>query len=515
MSLGQIPVQPVGREPLSIEDVLRLARGQSIPVLDPDPEFRRKLLRTAEHVQLSIARGDRIYGVTTGFGDSCDNSVDEAIAGEMAANLIRFHGCGTGQSLSEEESAAVVVVRLATLARGYSGVRVVLLERLCGLLAHRVLPVIPSEGSVGASGDLTPLSYLAAAVVGERVVRFRGREIPAKEALSTLGLEPLVLVPKESLALMNGTSVMAALACLAFDRARRLARVSATLTAMASDVLHGEPGHFDSRIFEWKPHPGQAMCAGWIRKHLASGGNPRGPGARVQDRYSVRCAPHVIGVLLDALPFIRRTLEIEVNSANDNPLVDPDTGDFLHGGNFYGGHVAFAMDGLKTAVASIADLLDRQVALVCNPVTSNGLPANLVMRGGRDRLAHHAFKAMQISASALVAEALKLTMPATSFSRSTECHNQDKVSMGTIAARDAARVLELSERVAAIALLVCCQAADLRGPETCRPRTREVLDAVRRTVSPVIGDRAMDDDIQDVVRRLASGEIPVGEAGEP
>jgi histidine ammonia-lyase len=515
MTQRQSPTRMIGREPLSIDEVLRIARGAAVPALDPDPAFRDRLRRSAEHVRRSVERGDRVYGVTTGFGDSCENEVGEEEATAMAANLVRFHGCGTGAPLEDVESAAVVVVRLATLAGGHSGVRVELLERLCALLARGILPVIPSEGSVGASGDLTPLSYLAAVVMGEREVRFRGEVVPAGRALAAAGLAPLPLQPKESLALMNGTSVMAALGCLAFDRARRLARASATVTAMASDVLLGEPGHFDARIFAWKPHPGQALCARWIREHLEGGPGARPPGARVQDRYSIRCAPHVIGVLLDALPSMRRTLEIEVNGASDNPLVDPDTGDVLHGGNFYGGHVAFAMDGLKAAVASIADLLDRQVALVCNPATSNGLPANLVGRTGPDRHAHHAFKAMQISASALAAEALKLTMPAASFSRSTECHNQDKVSMGTIAARDALRVLELSERVTAIGLLVACQAADLRGPATCRPRTREVLAAVREAVPPVDADRAMDVDIREVIARLDDGRIPVGEAGEP
>ncbi len=234
----------------------------------------------------------------------------------------------------------------------------------------------------------------------------------------------------------------------------------------------------------------------------------------MQDRYSIRCAPHVIGVLLDALPSIRQTLEIEVNGANDNPLIDPDTGDVLHGGNFYGGHVAFAMDGLKSAVASIADLLDRQLALLCLPTTSNGLPANLVRGGGRERMTHHGFKAMQISASALTAEALKLTMPAASFSRSTECHNQDKVSMGTIAARDAVRVLELCERVAAIHLLACCQAADIRRVDTCRPRTQEVVAAVRLSIPGVEEDRAMDVDIQGLLERVARGEIPHCMPGE-
>ena len=508
-------VRPVGRDPLSIEDVVRLARGEAVPALDPDPAFRARLHRSCEHLRKAVARGDRVYGVTTGFGDSCETEVPGTEAVEMAMNLVRFHGCGTGDFLAEDESAAVIAVRLATLAGGYSGVRVALLERLCSMLEHRILPLVPAEGSVGASGDLTPLSYLAAAVAGERMVRFEGRDVTAAEALRAAGLQPLRLEPKESLALMNGTSVMTAMACLAFARARRLARTAAAVTAMASEALRGEPGHFDSRLFTAKPHPGQALCARWIREHLASGPVPRGRAARVQDRYSIRCAPHVIGVLLDALPFVRRTLEVEVNGASDNPLVDPETGDFLHGGNFYGGHVAFAMDALKTAVASVADLLDRQVALLCNPATSNGLPANLVLGEGRDRVAHHAFKAMQISASALTAEALKLTMPATSFSRSTECHNQDKVSMGTIAARDSARILTLSERVVAIALLASCQAADARGPATCSPRTREVLAAVRQAIPPVTADREMDRDVEDVVRRLASGEIPVGDSGEP
>jgi histidine ammonia-lyase len=234
----------------------------------------------------------------------------------------------------------------------------------------------------------------------------------------------------------------------------------------------------------------------------------------VQDRYSIRCAPHVIGVLLDALPSMRATIEIEVNGANDNPLFDPDTGDVLHGGNFYGGHIAYAMDGLKTAVANVADLLDRQLALLCNPTTNNGLPANLVARTSADRVAHHGFKAMQISASALTAEALKLTMPASVFSRSTECHNQDKVSMGTLAARDALRVAELTERVAAISLLAVCQAADKRGPATCRARTRAVLAAVRASVPTNTADRRQDVDIEGIVERLCRDELSVGSAEE-
>ena len=324
---------------------------------------------------------------------------------------MRFHGCGTGRILDETESAAVVAVRLASLARGYSGVRPLLLERLCDFLNLRLLPRIPEEGSVGASGDLTPLSYLAAALLGEREVSLRGEVISAADGLARAGLEPLALRARESLAIMNGTSVMAALGCLGFTRALRLARWASALTAIGCDTMRGNPAHFDARIFALKPHPGTQRCAAWIRADLVAARPAPGPPqpARLQDRYSLRCAPHVIGVLLDALDFSRSMLEIELNGVSDNPLVDPDSGDILHGGNFYGGHLCFALDGLKTAVANVADLLDRQLCLLCDPATSGGLPANLVAAPEPASVAHHGFKAMQITASALTAEALKLT----------------------------------------------------------------------------------------------------------
>jgi histidine ammonia-lyase len=419
---------------------------------------------------------------------------------------MRFHGCGTGRILDETEAAAVVVVRLATLARGHSGVRESVLEQLCRLLSHRLLPRIPEEGSVGASGDLTPLSYLAATLAGEREATLSGRVLPADRALAEAGLEPLVLAPKESLALMNGTSLMTALGCLALERAERLARLASALTAIAVDVTQGNRAHFDARIFDLKPHPGQSRCARWIREDLElDSGSPVPPAARLQDRYSVRCAPHVIGVLVDACEMTRRILEVEVNGVDDNPLVDPDRGDVLHGGNFYGGHVCFAMDGLKSAVASVADLLDRQLALLCMPETSGGLPANLVASGN---VSHHGFKAMQISASALTAEALKLT--AAAFSRSTESHNQDKVSMGTIAARDCRRILELGETVAVIGLLAACQALDLRNGGSQLRRPLALRETVRKAAPMLVEDRRQDLDIQRVLAMLREGSLPVG-----
>ena len=498
----------VGASWLSIFDVLALARGERRATLDDDPSYREKLAKARATVERAESEGDTIYGVTTGVGACAGTSIPPDLRGELPVNLMRFHGCGTGRILDETEAAAVVAVRLITLAKGHSGVRAELLERLCEFLNERMLPRIPEEGSVGASGDLTPLSYLAASLFGEREVTLRGHIMSASEALSKLGLEPLTLLPKESLSLMNGTSAMTAIGTICAERARRLARLASAITAIAVDVTHGNRGHFDPRIFELKPHPGENRCAGWIRADLEFGADiDIPPPARIQDRYSIRCAPHVIGVLVEAINAAERTLEIEINGVDDNPLVDPERGEILHGGNFYGGQICFVMDGLKAAVAGVADLLDRQLVLLCMPETSDGLPANLV---ATDDVSHHGFKAMQISASALTAEALKLTMPASAFSRSTESHNQDKVSMGTIAARDCRRILELSETVAAISLLAVCQALDLREGGSQLRAPLALRDTVRKVAATVTEDRRQDRDIERVLGLLRDGSLPLG-----
>jgi histidine ammonia-lyase len=503
------PVIVVGEATISPTDIVALARGQAQVALDETPSYRARLEASRQVLAQATARGEAVYGVTTGFGRSCDVPVTGDLISRMPENLVRFHGCGVGPMFSDQESAAIVAVRLVSLARGYSGVRTQLLEGLCALINHRVLPRIPSLGSVGASGDLTPLSYVAAVLMGEREVSHAGTIMPAAAALEAVGLSRMRFEPKETLAIMNGTSAMTGVACLALEAVQRLCRFACALTAMTVESVRGNAAHFDERIFALKPHPGQTEAARWIREDLGYDPGVSRTAARVQDRYSLRCAPHVIGVALDTLTFARNMVEIEVNGVNDNPIADPESGRVLMGGNFYGGHVCQAMDALKTAVASVADLIDRQMILLCDATANGGLPLDLVA-GGEAKTANFGFKAMQILSSALTAEALKLTMPAAVFSRSTEGHNQDKVSMGTIAARDCRTVVELCETVAAVHLLALCQAVDLRGGKGHHAPTMRLHEAIRREIPMIVEDRAMDADIALVLQRWRAGQLPLG-----
>ncbi len=506
-------VRHIGDRPLTIDDVVALSRGAKRPALSREVIARMK--RSADVLARLHEKGDAIYGVTTSVGASVDTVIPPHRAAELSLNVLRMHGCGTGRILDEDESAAVLIVRLSSLAQGMSGIRPEIAERLVAFLEARVLPRIPSEGSVGASGDLTPLSYVAAALVGEREMSLNGEEVSARVALESLGIAPMTLRPKEALALMNGTSVATALACLAWYRARRVARVASTISAMASLAVNGNRSHFDSVIHAAKPHPGQMLVAGWIREDLAGLPSEHEP-FRLQDRYSVRCAPHVIGVLVDALRFGRDTLETELNGVSDNPIVDVENERLLHGGNFYGGHVGFVADSLKIAVANIACLIDRQVMLMCNPRENDGLPADLVGVTGPEACTHNGFKAVTIAASSLAAEAMKNTMPASAFSRSTELHNQDKVPMATTASRDLLRILDITEQVVAMGLLAACQAYDLRGPVNVNAeRIHAVHWKVRDVVPRLEEDRRMDLDIKAVLELIRNDKLPLGVSDLP
>ena len=492
---------------VKIDDIVDIADGLAFARLSNAPEFRSAIARGAEFVDRLLREDGTIYGVTTGFGDSCTVSVQTELAAELPCHLYTYHGCGLGEYLTRVQTRAVIATRLTSLCKGFSGVSVELLEQMVRLLDCDLLPRIPSEGSVGASGDLTPLSYLAAVLCGEGEVWRDGAAVPAAPALANAGIAPLRLRPKEALAIMNGTAVMTALACLAYSRAEYLSRLVTRVTALASFALDGNVYHFDETLFSVKPHRGQQRIAAWLRQDLMSHEPPRN-GKRLQDRYSIRCAPHVIGVLADALPWLRESIENELNSANDNPIIDATGERVLYGGHFYGGHIAFAMDSMKNAVANLADLLDRQMALLVDSRFNNGLPSNLSGIEGPRLAINHGLKALQISASAWTAEALKLTMPASVFSRSTECHNQDKVSMGTIAARDCLRVLELTEQVVAALLITVRQGVWLRrklNPSLIpQAALQNMLESLENDVAAIEEDRRLEPDLRLLLERIRS-----------
>ena len=506
------PTEPrpiaVDGSPLRIEDVVAAAQRTARPALSAEAGFQARINRGADFVDRLIAEDGVVYGVSTGYGDSCTVAIPPALVAELPHRLYAYHGCGLGRFLDPEETRAVLLARLVSLAQGVSGVSLALLHQLEALLHHDILPLIPAEGSVGASGDLTPLSYVAAVLCGEREVWHQGRVMPATEALALHGLVPLRLRPKEGLAIMNGTAVMTALACLAWRRADYLGRLATRITALNVLASAGNAHHFDQTLFAVKPHPGQQRVAARLRADLASDRPPRNE-QRLQDRYSLRCAPHVIGVLEDALPWLRANIENELNSANDNPIIDAELEMVLHGGHFYGGHIAFAMDSMKNAVANLADLLDRQMALLVDARYSHGLPANLSAACGERAALNHGLKALQISASAWTAEALKLTMPASVFSRSTECHNQDKVSMGTLAARDCLRIIELTEQVTAALLVTARQGIALRRAMPAGLRMSAALEAMYADLESrlplLVEDRALDVELRQLLAAIRSG----------
>jgi phenylalanine ammonia-lyase len=477
-----------------------------------------------------IEQGVPIYGVTTGFGDSCIRQIGADKAHELQRNLVLYHLNGTGPVADPRVARATMVIRANSVSRGTSAIRPEVVNTLLDQVRHGITPRIPERGSLGASGDLVPLCYLAAALIGEGDVTHNGEVRPALDALLDEGIDPVHLEPKEGLALINGTSYTAAWAVLALWDAREIATAAEITTAMTVEALVGNASAFHPFIHQNKPHPGQVTTAGAVRALLDGSQlatsfedilirreviGDRGyvqlaEEHRIQDKYSIRCAPHIVGILRDTIDWADRWVETEINSSTDNPLFDAETGGLHLGGNFYAGHVGQSMDSLKTAVANIADLLDRQLELVVDEKFNEGLPPNLIVaREADDPQAglHHGFKGMQIAASAITAEALKQCMPTSVFSRSTEAHNQDKVSMATIAARDARTVNGLVREVTAIHLLALAQAIDLRGAELASPAIQAVH-ALMREVSPFVDrDRRLDRDIAAVIDLIESGAL--------
>ena len=501
----------VGKGNVTLEQIIDVAAGRARVEISDDEDFSRRINGSRDTLFKAMENGVPVYGVTTGYGKSCGKRMAMEVALKNGANLLRFHGCGTGEPLGIEETRAAIFTRILCFSRAYSGVSMELLHQMAAFLNGGITPVVPAEGSVGASGDLTPMSYVAAALAGEREVFYRGARIGAAAAIKQAGLKKYTFGPKEPLAIINGTSTMTGIACMVVSRTRKIIEAAIAATGLTIHALKGNAHHYHPTISKAKPHPGQDLVARTILE-LLEANIPHGELEAdeletLQDPYSVRCCPQIVGVLVDSMDWITRWVEIEANSNNDNPICDPDTGEVLMGGNFYGGHIVFAMDSIKAALASVADMCDRQTQLLVNPNVNRGLPADLVRMEGSDRLYNHGFKAMSIAASALAAEALKASMPASVFSRSTESHNQDKVSMGTIGARDAARVCQLVERTVAVHMLAAAQACDIRGKIEHRPRLNKIHQSIRSIADPNLQDRPMDSDIEKMVGAIATGGI--------
>jgi histidine ammonia-lyase len=404
-----------------------------------------------------------------------------------------------GRPFSVEESRAIVFARLVSLTKGYSAVRHRLLEMLAALLNRNIIPVIPRYGSVGASGDLTPLSYVAALLMGEREAFIGGEIVASREALRREGLEPLQLVPKESLAIMNGTAVMTALGAITVDRLEHTLSLCERASALAAEILHGRSAAYHETVHDLKPHPGQRSSAAAIRNALEGSAMIDGGenhGRVVQDPYSLRCAPHVLGAARDAATWARTVLQRELNSVNDNPIVDPERGDIFCAGNFYGGHVALAMDLLKITAASVADLCDRQFAILVDSRFNTGLPETLVTYDGCG------LKALQVTSSALAALAGQGAASDAVLSRSSDAANQDKVSMGLNAAVHASETVTILQRVLATELVALSNAATCRDERLLSPAGRSLVAEVRKN-SPVLeGDRRLDGELEALVKRI-------------
>ena len=456
----------VDGETLRLDDVVAVAQAWAEPAavrVELAPQARARIARARQAIEGFLARGEIVYGVTTGFGHFKDRLIPPAQAERLQQNILLSHAVGVGPPVDQATTRAVMLVRANTLAKGHSGVRVETVERLLAMLNAGVHPLIPAKGSLGASGDLAPLAHMALVLTGQGQAVHRGETMPGAQALRRAGLEPLVLQAKEGLALTNGTAFMTGVGTLVTCRAEQAAQIADIAGALSCEALHATPRAFDERIHASRPHPRQIACAAYLRRLLEGSGflRPDDP-LNVQDAYTLRCMPQVHGAARDAIAYARWLLEIELNSATDNPLIffEPDgTPVCLSGGNFHGEPVAIAMDYLKIALAEFGNISERRLTRLTDDASNQGtLPAFLIKHGGLNS----GFMMAQCTAAALASENKVLAHPASVDTVPTSANTEDHVSMGATAARQAAEILENVETILAIELLAAAQGIDFR-----------------------------------------------------
>ncbi len=486
---------------LTLENIEAVADGASVVLSDA---ARERVANASEFVEMHVRSGEPIYGVTTGFGRLANVPVEPDDAERLQLNLARSHAAGTGPLLERRVVRAAGLLRVNALAAGHSGVRPRTLDLLVEVLNRGVTPCVPSQGSVGASGDLAPLAHMTLTLVGEGEAWYRGERLPSSVALERAGLQPLRLGPKEGLALVNGTQVMTAVAALGVQRAQRLAACADVIGAMALEAYLGTDRVFDRRINELRPHAGQARVAENLRALLAGSEivESHRECGRVQDPYSYRCIPVVHGAVRDAIEHTRHVVETEANSVTDNPLIFPEDGVFLSGGNFHGEPVALVLDFLKMAICELASISERRLYLLLN-AQERELPLFLAPQAGLQS----GLMMVQYTAAALVNENKVLAWPASVDSIPTSAGQEDHVSMGMTSANVLPRVLDNVEGALACELLGALAATDFRRPLRSGKGTQAAYDTARREIAAVGEDRAPSPDIERARLLITTGTL--------
>ena len=487
---------------LSLDDIVTVANGNDPVALSSDARVRIDRARAV--VEAKAASDDAVYGVNTGFGSFAEVRIDADALDALQINLLRSHAAGVGPPLPVATVRAMMLLRANVLARGHSGIRAATIDALIALLNAQVHPVVPSRGSVGASGDLAPLAHLSLVLIGEGEAIVSREVRPGAHALASAGLQPVRLGPKEGLALINGTQASAAVLALALHRAQRLARAADVVAALSIDALRGSSRPFEARIHEARPHPGQAVSAANIARLLAASGINASHAncGRVQDAYSERCAAQVHGAVRDALAYARRIVDTEANASTDNPMVFADTGEIVSGGNFHGAPIGIAADLVAIVLTQLATISERRSERLVNPALS-GLPPFLTSRGGIES----GLMLAQVTAAALASEMKSLAHPASVDTIPTSGNKEDHVSMSMTAALKAEQAVVLATDVLAIELLCATRAIDLLAPLTTSAALSRVHRAVRTVVPAHDGDAPPSPDIAALARFISAGEL--------
>ncbi|MFP4349533.1 MAG: histidine ammonia-lyase [Desulfococcaceae bacterium] len=492
----------IGKDGMTLSKLAGIARKGAGVRLSKGSENRIKASRKL--IEKWVAEERPVYGVTTGFGALSDVTISRKDTRRLQQNILMSHSAGVGRALEPEIVRGVLALRIQDLARGNSGIRLETVNRLAALLNKDICPVIPEQGSVGASGDLAPLAHLSLVLLGMGEAFYNGERIPGKEALKRAGIAPVELEAAEGLALINGTQVMTAVGGLAAHDALELSKITDIAAAMSLEVLMGSRTEFDPRIHQVRPHPGQGAAADNMLRLVQNSEiiTSHKDCRRIQDAYTLRCSPQVHGASRDAVDYTAGVLETEMNSSTNNPLIFAESEEFLLGGNFHGQPVALALDFLCMALSELANISERRVERLVNPMLS-GLPAFLVSDGGLNS----GFMIAQYTAAALVSENKTLCHPASVDSIPTSANKEDHVSMGTISARKARKVVENTENVVAIELLCAAQAMDLFTNLKPGEGSLAAYRTIRDSVSHLDEDRILSTDIEAVSGLIREGRL--------